>query len=105
MHLSNENPTVNCGITNATVDEEVVFVTAADYNGSTFDGSPFSKIPEWLMEAILTKKITVYPDTRDYACWKVLTPKGEVIALPGDLIIRRLPSLELMVYTNKIGRE
>lgn len=84
------------------MDGEAVRVTAADYNGSTFDSNPFSDGTDWLQNALMTERITVYPDDRDYACWKVLTPKGEIIAEPDDLILHQ-PGVGLTVYTRKTG--
>lgn len=84
-------------ILDSKLNGEAVRVTAADYNGS-FDGNPFSMGPEWLIEAIIAKKITVVPNDRDYACWKVLTPKGEIIAEPDDIIMYQ-PSIGLTVYS------
>ena len=73
---------------------EAVQVTSADFNGSTFDGSPFSEMPDWLYDAMKSGIVTVYPDDRDYARWRINTledgPNGEAkhIADPGDYIIR-----------------
>lgn len=73
---------------------DAVQVTAADWNGSSFDGRPFSDIPDWLEDALKSEEITIHPSDRDYALWRVNTledgPKGEAkhIAEPGDWIIR-----------------
>lgn len=71
--------------------EIAVQVTAADFNGQTWDGSPFSVRPDWLMDAIKAGKIM--PHTRgstDYAQWDVATKSGATVnATPGDWIIRR----------------
>lgn len=64
-------------------EDEAVQVTAADYNGRTWDGSPFSKIPEWLKEAIEQGIVSVEPSSTDYALWRVVTVVG-----PGDQIVR-----------------
>jgi hypothetical protein len=90
------------------IEGEAVRVTAVDYNHAlpierAFDGNPFSMGPEWLVEALLHEKITVYPDDRDYACWKILTPHGEVIAEPGDIIMHQR-GVGLTVYTKKTGK-
>lgn len=67
-----------------TVDtEESVQITAADYNGDTWDGSPFSALPEWLRDAIEQELVTVEPSNTDYAMWRVVTVIG-----PGDRIVR-----------------
>lgn len=73
---------------------EAVQVTAADFNGVDFDGSPFSEIPQWLVDALENGMVAVEPDTRDYAMWRVGTledgPSWQAkhIASPGDWIIR-----------------
>lgn len=78
-----------------------VRVTAADFNGRDWDGSPFdpAPAPDWLMVAIKAGDITVSPShCTDYAVWLV-RDAGE--AWPGDFIkpnddgtfsIERLPS-------------
>jgi hypothetical protein len=73
---------------------QAVQVKATDFNGSSFDGSPFSEIPEWLAEALDNGTVAVEPSDRDYALWRVGTledgPSGQAkhIASPGDWIIR-----------------
>lgn len=70
--------------------EIAVRVTAADFNGKDWDGSPFSAMPDWLATAVKGGSIT--PHTRnstDYAEWDVVTSKGTISAGPGDWIIRR----------------
>lgn len=84
------------------MEGEAVRVTAAGYNGSNFDSNPFSMGPEWVVKALASGKISVYADDRDYACWRVLTPHGEVIAEPDDLILHQ-PGVGLTVYTRKTG--
>ena len=61
-----------------------VRVKATDYNGTSFDGFPFSDNPDWLMQAVEAGHIQIYPDDRDYALWKV----NGAIAEPGDEIVR-----------------
>ena len=76
--------------TTADRPEIAVRVTAADFNGSDWDGPPFSAMPEWLMDALKRHKIV--PHTRgstDYSQWDVTTAKGTVNATPGDWIILR----------------
>jgi hypothetical protein len=68
----------------------VVTVTAADWNGDSFDGSPFdpAPAPEWLVEAIRAKRIVGdCPGSTDYAVWWVHAPYGKVVAEPGDKIV------------------
>jgi hypothetical protein len=65
---------------------ERVKVTAADFNGREWDGSPFdpAPAPAWLMEAIEAGDITVSPShSTDYAVWDVF---GAGEAWPGDFI-------------------
>lgn len=70
--------------------ELAVRVTAADFNGNSFDGRPFSTIPNWLIDAELNGSITICPHgCTDYARWDVKTPNGIVTAEPDDWIIRR----------------
>ena len=82
---------------------EAVRVTSADWNGSSFDGNPFSNGPKWLVEALQAERIIIFEDDRDYACWKVFTPHGEVIAEPGDIIMHQA-GIGLTVYTKKSGK-
>ena len=68
---------------------DAVRVTAADYNGNDWDGSPFSETPEWLVSALVEKKLVpVTPNHTDYAEWAVKTLEGTMLATPGDMIIR-----------------
>lgn len=78
--------------TNADRVELAVRITAADFNGESWDGSPFSVLPGWLHDAIQLGAVT--PHTRghtDYAEWDVVlgSGKGVISAGPGDWIIRR----------------
>lgn len=66
-----------------------VRITAADFNGETWDGSPFSDDPNWMLSAI--EGGMVRPHTRggtDYARFDVTTADGVVDAGPGDWIAR-----------------
>jgi len=74
---------------------EAVQVVASDWNGSSFDGSPFSAHPGWLLEAVKTGALVpVTPNSTDYAEWEVRTledgadGRAKHIATPGDWIIR-----------------
>ena len=71
--------------------EIAVRVTSADFNGQSFDGSPFSVCPEWLQAAVKNGDIDISTKhgDRDYAVWCVTTKNGIVLAFPGDYIIRR----------------
>jgi len=66
-------------------------VTAADFNGSTFDGNPLvpsNHESSLRLGALITSDQIVIQQTNgtDYATWKVATKDGEVIASPGDFI-------------------
>lgn len=67
---------------------EAVEVTAADYNGQTWDGFPFSDNPSWLFEALNSHKITVAKADTDYAQWDIHTLEGVMRASAGDWIIK-----------------
>lgn len=71
---------------------EAVQVTAADYNGHTWDGEPFllngTTVPEWLGMALQDGTLKVKPSDRDYALWAIETREGVMVAEPGDWIIR-----------------
>lgn len=74
---------------------EAVRVTSADFNGHSWDGSPFSSMPDWLAEAIKRAEVVpVTPNCTDYAEWQIKTfedgKDGQVkhIASAGDYIIR-----------------
>ena len=70
---------------------EAVRVTAADYNGHTWDGSPFAEqpAPTWLLEAVKNGAIMpVTPGSTDYAEWEIRTLEGTMRAGPGDWIIK-----------------
>lgn len=67
-------------------------VTAADFNGTEFDGAPFEGDAEnhkWLYIKMKSGVITLVPNrTTDYAVWSVPTADGErVLASPGDYIV------------------
>ena len=70
---------------------EAVRVTAADYNGRTWDGSPFAlpggELPKWLGTALQDGTLNVHPSDTKYAMWAIRTPEGTMIAGPGDWII------------------
>lgn len=82
---------------------DVVTVTNADFNGSSWDGCPFSSVPDWLRDAIAHDLITVHPDDLDYAVWDVQTENGNVRALPGDKIKFVSPLFEV-VETPEVSR-
>jgi hypothetical protein len=69
-----------------TKDRSEVEVLFTDFNGSSWDGSPFSHCPPWLMAAITTQRIVPVPDDRDYSPFNVQTKDGPVIAYCGDRI-------------------
>lgn len=58
-----------------------------DWNGRTFDGSPFRGEPAWLQDVITSGAINISDVTdRDYAVFDVVTAGGVVRAFPGDQI-------------------
>lgn len=69
-----------------------VLVTSADFNGESWDGSPFSPspAPAWLFHALRRGAIKVAKRKetvdRDYTIFDVRTSQGIVTALPGDRI-------------------
>ncbi len=68
-------------------DPNIVVVTAADFNGYTFDGSPFSHLPTWLNLAIMDRRVMAdTPGSTDYAEWWVVTQNSTILASPGDRI-------------------
>lgn len=68
-----------------------VRITSADFNGHTWDGSPFDypgTIPGWFAAAYENGSIKVEPDDRDYATWRVLIGDNcHQIAEPGNWIV------------------
>ena len=73
---------------------EAVRITAADYNGRTWNGSPFAlpggELPKWLDMALQDGTLNVHPSGTNYAMWAIRTTEGTMIAGPGDWIIRGL---------------
>lgn len=70
---------------------DAVQITAADYNGSSWDGSPFKLdfgCPEWLGMALQDGTLNVHPSDTDYAMWAIKTLEGTMVAGPGDWLIR-----------------
>jgi len=74
------------------VEIEAVQVTAADWNGATWDGCPFKgdqSANTWLIEAMRDGILRpVLPNGTDYAEWEIKTLEGTMLATPGDWIIR-----------------
>lgn len=71
-------------------EDVAVQVTATPFNGHSWDGTPFTAMPDWLARAF--ERGDVVAHTRggtDYAQWDVKTERGVVSAGPGDWIIRR----------------
>lgn len=74
---------------------EAVQVLAADYNGKSFDGCPFSEVTGWLKDALADGRVAIHHDRQtDYACWVIKTledgREGQAlhVAEPGDYIIQ-----------------
>ena len=64
-----------------------VKITSADFNGHSFDGSPFRGDAVWIESAIKSGAITIADVTdRDYAVFDVRTAEGVVRVFPGDQI-------------------
>ena len=63
-----------------------VRITAADFNGHDWDGSPFSETTTWLMAAIKAERIKPVAADRDYALFDVTTDDGVIRAEPRDEI-------------------
>jgi len=70
------------------ISDKRVRVTAADFNGETWDGSPFSHTPEWLLDALKALEIAVSSKSYgyDYAVWQI-GDDPKCIAMPGDVIV------------------
>ena len=68
---------------------DAVRITAADFNGKTFDSSPFSEMPDWLEKALQNGTIKISnTNCTDYAEWAIDTLEGTMIAGPDDYIIQ-----------------
>lgn len=76
----------------------VLRVTAADFNGKTFDGAPIEiadspgkgPVPMWLAQAVKDEKILIDSRGCDYACFGVKSRDflGDVVwAGPGDYLV------------------
>ena len=64
-----------------------ITVTSADWNGHSFDGSPFRGDAPWLQDAISSGALEIADVTdRDYAVFDVVTRDGVIRAFPGDQI-------------------
>lgn len=67
---------------------EAVRVTAADYAHGEFDGSPFDGLPEWLIDAVNDKRITIHRSDTDYAVWRVdVSDEAYSLAFPDQYIV------------------
>jgi hypothetical protein len=69
---------------------KAVRITAADFNGKTFDGSPFASFPEWLNDALLTGDVRVgHSRETDYAIFEVRVEDDDRwVVGPGDYIVK-----------------
>jgi hypothetical protein len=76
---------------------DYVMIKAVDFNGSDFDGTPFSEAPTWLRHSLANGRITPVAADRDYALWDVETERGVVRAEPDDRIEWRSGSNTLRV--------
>lgn len=84
-----ENGSGNAGYGRDDAMSGAVEVTSADFNGISWDGSPFRGNNEtlWLERALNSGHLCPFLCDRDYAVWNVKTPNGVVRALPGDRIV------------------
>lgn len=88
--------------------EDAVRITAADFNGKSFDGNPIvplkgNQTPQWFLDAIEKKKIKI--DARgstDYAWFGVVDEYyNDHWAGPGDRIVRlsyQIPGVDHRLY-------
>ena len=71
---------------------EAVRICSADYNGRSWNGSPFAVpgggLPKWLSQALEDGTLSVQPGSTGRATWAIRTSEGTMIAGPGDWIIR-----------------
>jgi hypothetical protein len=69
--------------------DTAVRVTAVDFNGTDWDGCPFSAMPGWLRCGLRqgAVKVSSASGGYDYAVWDVTTPDKVVRATPNDYII------------------
>lgn len=83
------------------VEKAGIKVTAADYNGETWDGAPLvpTRISREVFEKLLSNgDIVIRPNTdTDYSLWNVKTKSGICVAGPGDFI-SVADDLSLIVY-------
>lgn len=87
-----------------TLEVEAVRVTAADWNGDTWDGNPFTEIPLWLHQAMEQEEVSLVREKGyDYARWRIGKTETQGIAGPGDYIIR-LQSGTILLCAGKLFR-
>lgn len=71
---------------------DAVRVTAADWNGQSFDGNPFDcggeLCPQWLIDGLTDGRIEAVGEDLDYAAIYIETLEGRMKAEPGDWIIK-----------------
>lgn len=74
---------------------KIVKVTSADFNGKTFDGSPFDLIgesydTEWIEQALVSGELRIgTPGDTDYALFGIKSEHDESIIIwagPGDYL-------------------
>lgn len=67
---------------------DAVSITAADFNGKTFDGSPFGCMPDWLSTALEDGTVFISRDAppTDYAMWSVRGKEG--VVGPDDFVVQ-----------------
>jgi hypothetical protein len=78
---------------------EAVLVKGGYYNGSTFDGFPFSEALAWVTEAMANGDLTPFkPEQSDVALWQVVTASGTVWAQPGNWIVYQNGQLSVVQF-------
>lgn len=90
MSDTDSMPSVGAGasVPQAEAPVDAVCIVAADFNGRSFDGLPFSAMPEWLSARLCDETIRIGGlGHTDYARWIVPTNIGLILCEPGDWIV------------------
>jgi len=80
---------------------EYVTVKATDFNGTSFDGSPFSSTPKWLQTLEDEGRLRVVQDGQctDYANWEIKNGDVWEHATPGDRILNENGNISVVKIT------
>ena len=74
-----------------TTEPQVVTVLMAERTANSFEGPSFSAMPPWLSEALAMGWVReLNQGALDYMTWTVVTPSGQVVAVPGDRIRKNI---------------